>query len=302
MFYWIYDLPTWTLVFMFCSFFVGITWLGTIFIRPLLRTILRQQGLNDIVGYLLGAHGVYFGILLGLLALSAYENFADTERLAVDEATKLAALYRDVKAYPQPVGNELADRLKVYTKYVIDKAWPLQKFGRIPLEGTIMIGEFQDKLASFEPKTPGQQILHAEAYHQFNEFSEARRHRLHAVTTGIPAILWWVVFIGAGVNILLLLMLEIRLVPHLILGGVISFYLATLIALIAAMDNPFRGEVSISAEAYVLVYETVMNPKPVTGPTEPPKAPNPTVSPPSGMTPAPSSGAIEPPKAPRNTD
>jgi hypothetical protein len=262
----------------------------------------KQQGLNDIVGYLLGAHGVYFGILLGLLALSAYENFADAENLVVEEATKLAALFRDVKAYPQPLGNELADRLKVYTRYVIDEAWPLQRSGRIPLEGTIMIGEFQERLASFEPKTLGQQVLHAEAYHQFNQFTEARRQRLHAVTTGIPAILWWVVFIGAGVNILPFLMLEIRLVPHLILGGVISFYLGTLIALIAAMDYPFRGEMSVSVDAYVLTYETVMAPKPVTGPIEPPTAPNPTDSSPSGNTPAPSSGAIEPPKAPRNTD
>ena len=34
MFYWIYDLQTWTMVSMFCAFFVGVTWFGTIFIRP----------------------------------------------------------------------------------------------------------------------------------------------------------------------------------------------------------------------------------------------------------------------------
>ena len=46
-----------------------------------------------------------------------------------------------------------------------------------------------------------------------------------------------------------------KLVPHLILSGVISFYLATLIALIAAMDNPFRGEVCVSPDPYENVYE-----------------------------------------------
>jgi hypothetical protein len=260
----------------------------------------RQPGLNDIVGYLLGAHGVYFGILLGLLALSAYENFTETEGLVVDEATKLAALYRDVKAYPQPTGDDLANRLKIYTRYVIDKAWPLQKKGLIPLEGTDMMSEFQTKLASFEPKTPGQQVLHAEAYHQFNQFSEARRQRIHAITTGIPAILWWVVLLGAAVNVILLWMLDIKLLPHMILSGVISFYLATLIALIAAMDNPFRGEVSVSADAYELVYETVMNPKKTIHAIEPPSAPTTTPPSSSSTTPAPSSRAIEPPKAKAN--
>ena len=79
---------------------------GTIFIRPFLRAFLRRQpGLNDVVGYLLGAHGVYFGILLGLLALASYQNFSDVEKLVVDEATKLAALYRDAAAYPPPVAG-----------------------------------------------------------------------------------------------------------------------------------------------------------------------------------------------------
>ncbi len=53
MFYWIYDMPTWTMVFMVCAIFVAVTWLGMIFIRPILRAFLRkQQNLNVIVGYL----------------------------------------------------------------------------------------------------------------------------------------------------------------------------------------------------------------------------------------------------------
>ena len=56
MFYWIYDLQTWSMVSMFCAFFVGVTWFGTIFIRPFLRAFVRRQsGLNDILGYLLGS-------------------------------------------------------------------------------------------------------------------------------------------------------------------------------------------------------------------------------------------------------
>ena len=274
MFYWIYDMQTWTMVFMVCAFFVGVTWFGTIFIRPFLRAFVRKQpGLNDILGYLLGAHGVYFGILLGLLALASYQNFSDVEKLVVDEATKLAALYRDTAAYPQPYGDELTGHLRQYTRWVIDGAWPLQKKGIVPTQGTAIIDLFQDSLVKFEPQTKGQEILHAETYRQYNALVEARRQRLHAVDTGIPGILWWVVFIGAGVNVLLIWMLEMKLVPHMVLSGVISFYLATLIALIAAMDNPFRGEVCVSPDPYENVYETVMKPESTHAPAPQPKAP-----------------------------
>jgi hypothetical protein len=36
------------------------------------------------------------------------------------------------------------------------------------------------------------------------------------------------------------------------------FFLATLISLIALMDHPFRGEMSVSPTAFQLVYDQVM--------------------------------------------
>ena len=55
------------------------------------------------------------------------------------------------------------------------------------------------------------------------------------------------------------------------LGGVIQrfcsighrnvwvFFLGAMIFLIAAMDNPFRGEVSVSSQAFELVYQTMID-------------------------------------------
>lgn len=49
-----------------------------------------------------------------------------------------------------------------------------------------------------------------------------------------------------------------RLGPHLLVGGVLSFFLATMISLIALMDHPFRGEVGVSPEAFELIYNQLM--------------------------------------------
>jgi hypothetical protein len=265
MFFWIYDLPTWPMVGVFCVFFVGITWLGILFVRPILRAILgRHSGLNDSVGYLLGAHGVYLGVLLGLLAVAAYQNYSSVEGIIGNETTKLSGLYRDVMTYPEPFRTKLTAILRVYTEYVIKEAWPLQKKGLIPTKGGKIINEFEKELMRFEPQTVTQQIMHTEAIHQLNAFTEARAARLQAVTTGIPALLWAVVIIGAGVAIFLMWILDMKLIAHFFLSGVVSFYLATLIALVAAMDNPFRGEVSVSPEAYQMVLDTVMTPEPPT--------------------------------------
>jgi len=78
--------------------------------------------------------------------------------------------------------------------------------------------------------------------------------RLFSVHTGIPAVMWYVVIAGAVINVALVLLFDMRLVTHLVLGGLLSAYLGTMIFLIAAMDNPFRGEVSISTEPFEDLY------------------------------------------------
>ena len=89
-------------------------------------------------------------------------------------------------------------------------------------------------------------------------FFEHRRARLYSVTAGIPAVLWYTVAVGALLNMILMWMFDLRLSLHLLLGGILSFFLATMISLIVLMDHPFRGEVSISPQAFELVYDQLM--------------------------------------------
>jgi hypothetical protein len=50
MFYWIYDLPALWVIVLFEAVFVGVCWLGTLFLRPSARSWLRQElRLNDML-------------------------------------------------------------------------------------------------------------------------------------------------------------------------------------------------------------------------------------------------------------
>lgn len=84
--------------------------------------------------------------------------------------------------------------------------------------------------------------------------------RLSNVSTGLPAVLWWVVAFGALMNIVLIWMQDMEIHVHLILGAVLASILGAVIFLIAELDNPFRGEVSIGPELIARVYETLMKP------------------------------------------
>jgi hypothetical protein len=258
--YRIYDYPSFLVLALFGVVFVGICWLGIIFLSPRLRPRLHKKGsgLNEILGDFLQYFGVIYGLLLGLLAVSTYQNFEDAERAVTNEASALAALYRDVSVYPEPYRTELTDLTREYTRYVIEEAWPLQRAGVIPEGGVQRAAAIYERLVTFEPQTKAQEALHEATLRQFNTFFEYRRTRLYSVNSGIPTIMWLTVVVGAVINILLIWLFDLRLGTHLLLGGLISFFTATMICLIALLDNPYRGEVSIPPEAFQLIYDQLM--------------------------------------------
>jgi hypothetical protein len=82
MFYWIYGLPAFWVIILFEAAFVGVFWLGTLFLRSFVRPWLKEEPrLNDMLAAFLQYFGVIFGLLLGLLAVATYQN-----RLAVEKS------------------------------------------------------------------------------------------------------------------------------------------------------------------------------------------------------------------------
>jgi hypothetical protein len=262
MFYWIYDYPTAYIGALFAFVFVATTCLGIFVLRPIVRPwIHSERRANDMVGLTLSNFSVLYGLLLGLLAVGTYQNFSTVSDIVTKEASSLAAIYRDLGGFPQPIRGSLRDKLRDYTRYVIEEAWPQQRRGIVPSGGSDRITIFFDELLTYTPTEPSREIVYAETLRQFNNLVEIRRSRLANVTTGIPAVLWWVVAVGALINIALISMLDMEVQVHLLLGGAMSLFLGIVIFMIAAMDNPFRGEVSVGPDAFQLVSETLMKPK-----------------------------------------
>ena len=259
MLYWLYDIPTLLAVGLFAALFVGVCWIGIVLLSSrLVPMVHHQPGLNEILGDYLQYFGVIYGLLLGLLAVATYQNHSDVEKTVSNEASALAALYRDVSAYPEPIRSELEALLRDYARYVINEAWPLQRKGIIPAGAVKKVAAFFSHLASFEPETKSQVSLHRATLSEFNTFFEYRRSRLYSVTAGIPPVMWYTVAVGALINVFMIWLFNLRLGTHLLLGGLISFFTGTMICLIALLDHPFRGEVAVSPQVFELIYNQMM--------------------------------------------
>jgi ribose/xylose/arabinose/galactoside ABC-type transport system permease subunit len=147
---------------------------------------------------------------------------------------------------------------------VIHAAWPAQQRGQVAIGGIEMLNRFQSTLATFEPATEGQKIIHAEALREFNELVEARDLRLDAVVnTGLPSVLWVVVLAGAVIGLMAAFFFKVEdLRLHAILVTLLAAFMGLVIFMIFAFDRPFRGDLGLTPEPYQLVYDKVMHDAP----------------------------------------
>lgn len=259
MFDFVYDIPTTTFAIYCSAFFVGVTWLGIIFIKPIFRLIIgNEPGINSLISHTTSGFSLFYGLLLGLLSVAVYQNYEKVGNAAFQEASDLASLYRNASNYPEPGRSEILHLLRDYTLYAVHKDWPAHRQGRIYLGGGSRLSVILQKLLQFEPKTASAEILQGQMLQTFNALMESRQRRLAGVNTRIPGILWYVVVIGAATNIVLIWMLRMRFVTHMVLGGIVAFFLGVVIFLVASMDNPMRGEISVDSTPYMTVYDALM--------------------------------------------
>ncbi len=258
--YWVYSLPNWLFGLLCIAAFIAFGLTGLPLTRSFVKRVHREDhSHNDIVGYYLAAVTVFYGITLGLVAIGTWNNYSAVEDKVDREAQTLASLYRDVDGYPEPSRGALTGDLKQYTREVIDRSWPQQREGIIPTGSAKFMTQFQHDLLGFSPQDFGAQVRYSEAYRQFNELVEARRARLDSITTSLPRSLWWMVILGALVCITTTFFFDMQSdTMHRCMTMLMSGLLGLMIFLVATLDNPFRGKVSVGPTALERVYEQLM--------------------------------------------
>jgi hypothetical protein len=161
MMYWIYDYPSWVIGLLFCGTFVAVTWMGIFLTRATFHSWLHQEKrANEMVGLALTSYFVLFGLLLGLLAVATYQNYATVGDIVDNEASSLAALYREISSLPQPSRGQLQQRLREYTRYTIEEGWAQQRKGTVPKGEVVRSGLLIRSLLDFVPGNQKEEIIY----------------------------------------------------------------------------------------------------------------------------------------------
>jgi hypothetical protein len=244
-------------------FIESLAMIGLVFVRRrLIPRLHYHDGANDAVSGTVQAIGVFYGITVGLIAVGVWNTNSNASDLVSKEAAAIGSLYRDVSGYPSPLREELRLKLREYTVFVINEAWPAQQRGQgqVISSGVRILDDFQARLYSFQPANTGQSALHSETLSAYNKLVEYRRLRIDAVGGGLSPVMWSVIWVGAAISIGIAYFFNIPdFKLHAILISLMGGFLAMVLFMIVINDKPFYGYVSISSDPYKLILERLID-------------------------------------------
>src|SRR5215207_3430206 len=233
---------------------------GLVLVQRLYSTEQRKQH-NDVAGFIYAVLGVAYAVLLGLMLIAVWEKWNAAEATTTDEANELAGIFWWAHALPQPEGRHIQELVRSYAQVVVEEEWPAMEHGRASPKAWDTLDELRSAVLELAPPPAAQQVPYSQARYnevleQLHGVGDARRERLLAASEGLPIILW-VVLIGGGVITIAftyLFGLESTAV-HTLMVAALAVVLSLSLFTIAALDHPFRGDVSIHPDAFEQVLE-----------------------------------------------
>src|SRR5690349_7612448 len=101
---WVHEHTIWVGLAVVCALFTVPAVIGSYLLQPRVARLFRgEKDVNSVLGFVLNAHAVYFGVLLALLSISVFENHNRAQDALDREAAALIRLVRDLRVYPEPL-------------------------------------------------------------------------------------------------------------------------------------------------------------------------------------------------------
>jgi multisubunit Na+/H+ antiporter MnhB subunit len=184
-----------------------------------------------------------FAIFAGFVLFLAFTSYDESRSGAELEALTVVQQFETAQFLPSAVRPRLAGELVCYTRSVIHKEWPKMEDGTIGNSISPWGVALFRTLKLADPKTSTEQSAYDKWLDQTSDREQARRDRVHGAAGIIPASIWIVLFLTAGIVFLYMLFFadsgERARSQAMLMGAAAAIVTATLLA-IDALNNPYR--------------------------------------------------------------
>jgi hypothetical protein len=205
----------------------------------LLKDTTRGAGVYAVVG-------TSFAVLLAFVVLIAFQNYNEGKEGADAEANSVIELFRSAAFFPAEPRRELQGEVVCYARAVIEHDWPaMGDGGRSAVVDSWSLA-IQRTSLRLPVRTPREEAAFDDLLGLRDARLEARRERVAQADSEVTAPVWFILLLGAGINIAFVLVFIDRRDEALgVQVGLIASVTAIVVAgllLVWFLDHPYEGQ------------------------------------------------------------
>lgn len=254
---WIYAVPAWLGFFIVVAVCVGIACGGHVLVRRRFpsRDFIEY---NEVAGFLFSVVGTIYAVLLAFLVIVVWEDFAQAGQRAQSEVDAATDVWRLSRHLPAADAGRLRADLRAYSDAVIDEEWPAMRQGGSSARAQRLIIALIDDTAGIAASDPRQTTLQTTVLERVQRMADLRRRRIYDNQSGIPSVLWLGILVGAATLIGFVYLFGMKdFTVQLLMTAAIALIIGVSFALILELDYPFRGDISVSPEGWLVLRDII---------------------------------------------
>jgi NADH:ubiquinone oxidoreductase subunit 6 (subunit J) len=186
--------------------------------------------------------GAAYGLLLGLLVVFAVGHFNDVRHESQREASSLVALYDTVGVYPPETRHPVRHNVVCYMRSIVDDEWPSMERGNdTEAPRTLRFGDrLRADIRNLPIDDQKQGSTYGRAATLITDAGQSRQQLLFFTEPEIPTALWVVIYVGASLVFLLLVVhYASRPAGRVVALGSAAVLMTVVISVLGMLDQPF---------------------------------------------------------------
>ena len=206
----------------------------------------NRKLINDVTGWQLGILGTTYGVILGFMLYTVWNDFRVAEINTNLEAASLLTVSRIASGLPSPEREEFHELVLKYARVTIDQEWPAMRVQQDSQASEVVLGDMWKLLVEVKTESGGSNSVdHLTSV--MGDLSERRNLREQELQIRLPGILWLLLVAGAAATVGSSCLLgNDNKWLHYCQVLALTFVVAVTLAAIADLARPFEGAVSVT--------------------------------------------------------
>lgn len=198
----------------------------------------------------------FFALFLGFSIAGTWQQLNSARQHTYEEARALTEAYWTVGGLPATDRPLVRERLRTYTRVVIDDEWATMQHDTGSLAAWRAIDQVRAAVDQAEARTQAESSARTEVLRSLSEVNAKRNARLGDLRASVPALaigglLVGAVFVLATPSVIGLTSNARNLVLMCFVGASVAFG----VSMVAVMSGPFSGAVRVQPSAFQLALE-----------------------------------------------